>query len=74
MGMYLYNNMILPELLQVFNATKEISTAANYPFIRLFTAALVSSLVPLDELAQVEQKWSPASPGTKFYRLHNINS
>ena len=50
---------------QVFNATEEISTAANYPFIRLFTAALVSSLIPLDELARVEQKWSPAGPGSK---------
>lgn len=47
----------------MFNATEEISSAANYLFIRLFTAALVSSLVPLDELAQVEQKWSSAGPG-----------
>ena len=47
----------------MFNATEEISLAANYPFIRLFTAALVSSLVPLDELSQVEQKWTPAGPG-----------
>ena len=38
--------------------------ATNYPFIRLFTAALVSSLLPLDELAEVEQQWSAASPGT----------
>ena len=47
----------------MYNATNEISMATNYPFIRLFTAALVSSLLPLDELAKVEQQWSAASPG-----------
>lgn len=49
----------------MYNATDEISKAAIYPHIRLFTAALVSSLVPLDELAQVEQQWSVAGPGTQ---------
>ena len=49
----------------MYNATDEISKAVNYPHIRLFTAALVSSLVPLDELAQVEQHWSVAGLGTQ---------
>lgn len=56
----------------MFNATEEISTAANYPFIRLFTAALVSSLVPLDELAQVEQIWSPAGPGINLIVTYRV--
>ena len=49
--------------LQVFNSTEEIAMAANYPYIRLFTASLQSSSTPLLELLQVEQSWSVASPG-----------
>lgn len=47
---------------QVFNAAAEIAAAANYPEIRLFTAALKASATPVDELLQVEQPWAVASP------------
>ena len=50
--------------LQVYNASQEIETAAKYPLIRLFTASLVSSSVPVDELLGVEQQWSVAGPST----------
>ena len=47
---------------QVYNASSEIEKASSYPLIRLFTAALKDSPVPLDELMEVEQPWSLASP------------
>lgn len=46
-----------------YNATEEIAAAANYPQIRLFTAALNGSIngtVP--DLLGVNQYWSVASP------------
>ena len=49
---------------QAFNATKEIAAAADFPDIRLFTAALVNSSVPLMELASIEEPWSVASPAS----------
>ena len=49
-------------VLQGFNATAEIAAAANFPFIRLFTAALISSNTPENQLLGVEQPWSVASP------------
>ena len=45
----------------IFNATEEIANAGNYPKIRLFTAALVSSLTPLEELVRIRLNWSPPS-------------
>ena len=36
---------------QAFNASAEVAAAANFPHIRLFTAANVPSLTPLTELA-----------------------
>nr|AAH84103.1 LOC495015 protein [Xenopus laevis] len=43
---------------QVFNASKELAKAADYPNIRLFTAALEVSLMELDDLAKVDLQWS----------------
>ena len=47
---------------QAFNASAEVAAAADFPYIRLFTAALISSNTPLNQLAGVEQSWSVASP------------
>ena len=49
---------------QTFNATAELALAADYPHVRLFTAADVASSVSLVELAAVLQPWSVASPTT----------
>lgn len=46
----------------IFNATEEIANAGNYPKIRLFTAALVASPTPLEELVRTRLTWSAASP------------
>ena len=45
-----------------FNATEEIAAAANFPFIRLFTASLISSNTPQNQLLGIEEPWSVASP------------
>lgn len=47
--------------MQVFNASEEEALADKYPNIRLFTAALVASDTPEQELLAVEQKWSVAN-------------
>ena len=47
-----------------FNATEEIAAAANFPFIRLFTASLISSNTPQNQLLGIEEPWSVASPTT----------
>ena len=47
----------------MFNASEEIAKAAAYPHVRLFTAALITSNVALDELQEVEQNWTVGSPG-----------
>ena len=46
----------------MFNATEEIANASNYPKIRVFTAALVESAIPVGELLGIELNWSVASP------------
>jgi len=46
----------------IFNATQEIANAGNYPKIRLFTAALIPSAVPIEELLGMNLNWSVASP------------
>jgi sialate O-acetylesterase len=46
----------------IFNATEEIANAGNYPKIRVFTAALVPSAVPVEELLGIVLNWSLASP------------
>ncbi len=38
----------------MFNATEEIANADNYPKIRVFTAALVESVIPVEELLGIE--------------------
>jgi sialate O-acetylesterase len=48
----------------IFNATEEIANAGNYPKIRLFTAALVPSAAPVEELLGILLNWSVASPQT----------
>ena len=49
---------------QAFNATAEIAAAVDFPYIRLFTASLISSNTPLNQLAGVEQNWTAASPAS----------
>ena len=58
--------------IQVYNASVEIAAAANYPMIRLFTAALESSSTPIDELISIEQNWSVAAPGKRNKLSHCI--
>jgi sialate O-acetylesterase len=45
----------------MFNATEEIANAGNYPKIRVFTAALIESVTPVEELLGIELNWSIAS-------------
>jgi sialate O-acetylesterase len=42
----------------IYNGTEEIVNAANYPKIRVFTAALKNSTIPVEELLQIRLKWS----------------
>ncbi len=46
----------------IFNGTEEVANAANYPKIRVFTAALVPSATPVEELLGIALNWSVASP------------
>ena len=46
----------------IYNATEEIANAGNYPKIRLFTAALIQSATPVEELLGITLNWSVASP------------
>jgi sialate O-acetylesterase len=46
----------------IFNGTEEIISAANLPKIRLFTASLLSSPTPIEELLGIELNWSVAAP------------
>ena len=48
----------------MFNATEEIANAGNFPKIRLFTASLLPSAVPIEELLGINLNWSVASPQT----------
>jgi sialate O-acetylesterase len=48
----------------IFNATEEIANAGNYPKIRVFTAALNSSAILIEELLGIDLNWSVASPKT----------
>lgn len=48
---------------QLRNASVEVARAALYPLIRVFTVApTVMSTVPLDDIADVAQNWTAASP------------
>ena len=44
----------------------EYSKSEKYENIRVFTAALESSTVPLYDLKSVMEKWSRPSPGKNF--------
>uniref|UniRef100_UPI00398E7912 sialate O-acetylesterase isoform X3 n=1 Tax=Pristiophorus japonicus TaxID=55135 RepID=UPI00398E7912 len=46
-------------VLQVMNASEELSAASHYPYIRLFQAALKQSDQELDDLASIAVQWSP---------------
>ena len=55
----------------MFNASEEISKAAAFPQVRLFTAALKSSDTPEEELLSVEQPWAVAGPGKAIMLFHH---
>jgi sialate O-acetylesterase len=46
----------------IYNATEEIANAGNYPKIRVFTAALNTSVTPVEELLGIVLNWAVASP------------
>ncbi|XP_067827220.1 sialate O-acetylesterase [Heptranchias perlo] len=45
-------------VLQVINASEELSVASRYPYIRLFQAGLEESSQELDDLASIAVQWS----------------
>lgn len=48
---------------QLFNHTKEVAAAANFPSIRVMTVGQkTASSTPLQQLATIEQTWEEASP------------
>ena len=49
---------------QVFNGSNEIAAAGDYPKIRLFGVARISSGSPVEEVPGVGLQWSVASPST----------
>jgi sialate O-acetylesterase len=48
----------------IYNGTEEIANAGNFPKIRVFTAALIPSEIPVEELLGIVLSWSVASPET----------
>jgi sialate O-acetylesterase len=48
----------------IYNATEEIANAGNFPKIRVFTAELNQSSIPLEEVLDIVLKWSVASPAS----------
>jgi sialate O-acetylesterase len=48
----------------IYNATEEIANAGNFPKIRVFTAELNQSSIPLEEILDIVLKWSVASPAS----------
>jgi sialate O-acetylesterase len=46
----------------IYNGTEEIANAGNFPKIRVFTATLKASAVPVEELLGIVLNWSIASP------------
>jgi len=51
-------------VINIFNATEEIANAGKYPKIRVFTAEHAPSITPIEELMQIRQNWSLASPAS----------
>ena len=45
----------------IYNATEEIANAGNYPKIRVFSTALLPSMLPVEELLGIALNWSLAS-------------
>jgi len=45
----------------IYNGTEEMANAGNYPKIRVFTAGLRPSSMPIEELISIALKWSVAS-------------
>ncbi|XP_018424106.1 PREDICTED: sialate O-acetylesterase [Nanorana parkeri] len=45
-------------VLQIFNASGELKMASDYPYVRLFTAALEQSATELQDLSKVDLPWS----------------
>ncbi|XP_067909849.1 sialate O-acetylesterase [Heterodontus francisci] len=45
-------------VLQIINASEELSVASHYPYIRLFQASLKESNQELNDLAGIEVQWS----------------
>ena len=51
-------------VIDIFNSTEEIANAGKYPKIRVFTAALIPSATPVEELLGIVENWSVASPAS----------
>uniref|UniRef100_A0A8C8RR00 Sialic acid acetylesterase n=1 Tax=Pelusios castaneus TaxID=367368 RepID=A0A8C8RR00_9SAUR len=51
------SNMVMT-VSQIINASKELSEAPLYPYVRLFTASLIQSKVELQDLAKIDLQWS----------------
>ncbi|XP_056398027.1 sialate O-acetylesterase isoform X2 [Hyla sarda] len=47
---------------QIFNASQEMALAAQYPYVRLFTASLETSDTELLDLTKVDLEWSLPTP------------
>jgi sialate O-acetylesterase len=45
----------------IYNGTEEIANAGNYPKVRVFTAAMMLSATPVEELLGITLNWSVAS-------------
>ncbi|CAF3256528.1 unnamed protein product [Rotaria socialis] len=63
-------------VIDIFNATEEINNAGKYPKIRIFTAALRASDTPIEELIDIVENWSVASPqsvgGPSFHYMSAV--
>ncbi|XP_061331982.1 sialate O-acetylesterase isoform X1 [Pezoporus flaviventris] len=51
------SNMVMT-VLQITNASQELTTAARYPYVRVFTAAPSRSDVELEDLEHIDLPWS----------------
>uniref|UniRef100_A0A8D0G657 Sialic acid acetylesterase n=1 Tax=Sphenodon punctatus TaxID=8508 RepID=A0A8D0G657_SPHPU len=45
-------------VLQVFNASQELSKASSYPYVRVFSASLIQSEVELQDLGKIDLQWA----------------
>lgn len=51
-------------VIDIYNATEEISNAGNYPKIRLLTIAHLSSSILMEDISRMWLNWSIASPSS----------